>query len=313
MNKIIPTAAALALALSLPLAAEAQNNGNGNGKGRDNAQDRGGGHGADHKQDRGGDRGRGNDNRGRGQERADRDRPDRPDVREIARAQDSRGQGRGRDGDDDRRSARGPTVIDLDDRTVVVFRAEPNRGLIAGCPPGLAKRNNGCLPPGQERRIARARYDYLWNRSSDADWRYDDGYLYKMDRSGSVAGWLPALGGALVPGAVWPQQYAYQPVAPYYTDYFRLNEPYDYRYANGALYGVDPRTQAITQVVALLTGQPITVGQPMPAGYDVYNVPYAYRSQYVDSANSLYRYNDGYIYQVDPTTQLVQAAIQLLT
>jgi len=51
----------------------------------------------------------------------------------------------------------------------------------------------------------------------------------------------------------------------------------------------------------------------MPAGYDVYNVPYAYRSQYRDSPNSLYRYNDGYVYQVDPTTQLVQAAIQLLT
>ena len=161
--------------------------------------------------------------------------------------------------------------------------------------------------------MARARYDYLWNRSNDANWRYDDGYLYKTDRSGAVTGWLPALGGALSPGAVWPQQYAYQPVDPYYADYFRLNAPYDYRYANGALYGVDPRTQAITQVAALLTGQPISVGQPMPAGYDVYNVPYAYRGQYMDSANSLYRYNDGYIYQVDPTTQLVQAVIQLLT
>jgi hypothetical protein len=66
-------------------------------------------------------------------------------------------------------------------------------------------------------------------------------------------------------------------------------------------------------VAALLTGQPITVGQPMPAGYDVYNVPYPYRSQYVDTPDGLYRYSDGYVYRVDPTTQLVQAAIQLLT
>ncbi|HYC74507.1 hypothetical protein [Brevundimonas sp.] len=322
MNKIIPTAAALALALSLPLAAEAQNNGKGNGNGRDSAQDRGGGHGADHRQDRGDRRRGGDEGPGRGQERADRDRPDRSDVREMARVRDSRGQGRGEgqgrgrgsdDDRDDRRVERAPRVLDLDDRTVVVFRAEPDRGLIAGCPPGLAKRNNGCLPPGQERKIARARYDWLWDRDPDFDWRYDDGYLYRLDRSGSVTGWLPALGGALVPGAVWPQQYAYQPVAPYYTDYFRLNDPYDYRYANGALYGVDPRTQAITQVVALLTGQPITVGQPMPAGYDVYNVPYAYRDRYMDTADSWYRYNDGYVYRVDPTTQLVQAAIQLLT
>ena len=321
MNKIIPTAAALALALSLPLAAEAQNNGNGNGKGRDNAEARGGGHGADHKQDRGGDRGRGGgENRGRDEQRADGGRPDRSDVREIVRTQEPRGQGRGQDrgqgrgGDDDRdvrRLERRP-VTDRDDRDVAVFRVEADRGLIAGCPPGLAKRNNGCLPPGQERKIARARYDYLWNRDRDAAWRYDDGYLYRMGSNGSIAGWLPALGGALAPGAVWPQQYAYQPAPQYYSDYFRLNDPYDYRYANGALYGVDPRTQAITQVVALLTGQPITVGQPMPAGYDVYNVPYAYRDQYVDGADSLYRYNDGYVYQVDPTTRLVQAAIQLL-
>jgi hypothetical protein len=196
-----------------------------------------------------------------------------------------------------------------------VFRVEPDRGLIAGCPPGLAKRNNGCLPPGQARKMAaRARYDYLWNLRPDAGrYRYDDGYLYRIDRSGSVLGWLPVLGGALAPGAVWPQQYAYQPVPAYYTDYFGLNRPYDYRYANGALYGVDPRTQAITQVAALLTGQPITVGQPLPVGYDVYNVPYPYRSQYVDTPDGLYRYSDGYVYRVDPTTQLVQAAIQLLT
>ncbi len=51
----------------------------------------------------------------------------------------------------------------------------------------------------------------------------------------------------------------------------------------------------------------------MPTGYDVYNVPYDYRSQYVDSPERMYRYNDGQIYQVDPTTRIVQAVIQLLT
>jgi hypothetical protein len=244
----------------------------------------------------------------------------------MARGPDSHGPGRGhgqaqirterRVEPVERRDVRDVRTVVAKRMPVTVFRAEPDRGLIAGCPPGLAKRNNGCLPPGQARKIARARYDWLWGdrqRDRDFDWRYDDGYLYRLDRSGSVMGWLPVLGGALAPGAVWPAQYAYQPVPSYYTNYFGLNQPYDYRYANGALYGVDPRTQAITQVAALLTGQPITVGQPMPAGYDIYNVPYAYRSQYVDSPNGLYRYNDGYVYRVDPTTQLVQAAIQLLT
>ena len=302
MNRIIPTAAALMLAISVPQAAEAQNPGQGKGKGAERAQERGG-------PDRGAPPGRGRDEaRGRGPERVARDaRPDVRDMREMARHAGAPGRGERRI---DRPSR---PERDLDDAVRTVFRAEPGRGLIAGCPPGLAKRNNGCLPPGLERKVVRDRYAGLWGRDRDGDWRYESGYLYQVDPRGSVKGWLPALGGALAAGAVWPSQYAYQAPPPYYTDYFRLNDPYDYRYANGALYGVDPRTQAITQVVALLTGQPITVGQPMPAGYDVYNVPYQYRDQYVDTAAARYRYNDGYVYQIDPTTQLVQAAIQLLT
>ena len=306
MNRFIPTAAAVALALSLPLAAKAGTQGQ--GKDAERSQDKGNGRGADNKPGRGGD----DRGRGRGQDRADRDvRPMVSGPREMARGPEVRGEGRGGSRDGGRVDR--PIALDSANRTVAVFRAERDRGLIAGCPPGLAKRDNGCLPPGQERRIARARYADLWGRGRDGAWRYEDGYLYQLDPGGSVKGWLPALGGALAPGAVWPSQYDYQPVPRYYTDYFRLSAPVDYRYANGALYGVDPQTQAITQVVALLTGQPISVGQPMPAGYDVYNVPYAYRDQYADTATARYRYNDGYVYRVDPTTQLVQAAIQLLT
>ena len=113
-------------------------------------------------------------------------------------------------------------------------------------------------------------------------------------------------------GNVWPTQFAYDPAPTYVRDYFGLTQPYDYRYADGALYSVDPKTSAIQSVVALLTGQTPAVGQRMPAGYDIYNVPYPYRDRYVDSANALYRYNDGAIYQLDPTTQVIQAVIQLL-
>jgi len=47
----------------------------------------------------------------------------------------------------------------------------------------------------------------------------------------------------------------------------------------------------------------------MPLGYSTYNVPYAYRSTYYDRPDAWYRYNNGYIYQVDPTTQLVSAVV----
>jgi len=44
----------------------------------------------------------------------------------------------------------------------------------------------------------------------------------------------------------------------------------------------------------------------------VYNVPYGYRDQYYDTPDALYRYSDGYVYQVDPETRLIAAAIELL-
>jgi len=71
-------------------------------------------------------------------------------------------------------------------------------------------------------------------------------------------------------------------------------------------------TAAITSVAALLTGDDFAVGQPMPLGYDVYNVPYQYRATYYDTPDAWYRYNNGYIYQVDPVTQLVTAVVASL-
>jgi len=194
------------------------------------------------------------------------------------------------------------------------LRFDRGVGLIDGCPPGLARRNNGCMPPGQLRQRQRAWYSNWWDTPDNAgNFVYDDGYLYRLAPSGAVAGFAPLLGGALWPGQVWPAQYDAYDVPDYYVDYYGFDDPYDYRLADGVIYGLDPETQAIQSVLALVTDNDWAIGQPMPAGYDVYNVPYAYRDQYFDTADSLYRYDDGYVYQVDPTTQLIQAAIQLIT
>jgi len=78
-----------------------------------------------------------------------------------------------------------------------------------------------------------------------------------------------------------------------------------YRYANGGIYQVDPTTQVIQALVALVSGQPMAIGQQLPAGYGTYNVPLAYRDRYYDSNDAWYRYADGYVYQVDPGTGLI--------
>jgi hypothetical protein len=184
-------------------------------------------------------------------------------------------------------------------------------GRIDGCPPGLAKKNNGCMPPGLARQ---RRYEPAWwglSGLASGPYVYEDGYLLGLNGD-RVAGYVPLLGGALSPGNLWPSMYAPVAVPEYYVDYYDLGTPGGYRYADDVLYLVDPSTSAITSIAALLTGDNFQIGSPIPAGYDVYNVPYPYRSQYVDGPDARYRYSDGYIYQVDPTTQLVTAAIDLL-
>jgi hypothetical protein len=83
---------------------------------------------------------------------------------------------------------------------------------------------------------------------------------------------------------------------------------YYYRYAPGAIYQVDPTTSLITAVAALLSPG-LTVGRPLPMGYSTYNLPYSYRASYYDTPNDWYRYSNGYVYRVDPTTQLVTAIV----
>ncbi len=321
MKRSITLTSALALTLAISGAAMAQN-GNGNGNGRGNGGGHGNGGGEHAQQDRGNGNGGGNANRGggnddrgggdgRGNGRIERQAEVRiPEVaRNVERAQDRMER-------DVRREVEQRVAVD---NGVVVLRRDANRGLVNGCPPGLAKRDNGCLPPGQARQIERAqdpynRYNYLWRTlGGNGDYQYRDGYVYQTTPQGGLMGYLPVLGGILSPGNAWPAQYQYQQPPQYLSQYYGLSEGAQYRYADGVLYRVDPQTSSIGGIAALLTGQQFNVGQRMPAGYDVYNVPYAYRNQYADTAQSQYRYNDGYVYQVDPTTQLVQAAIQLLT
>jgi len=69
-----------------------------------------------------------------------------------------------------------------------------------GCPPGLAKKNNGCLPPGQAKKLYNVGqrfptgYGYAWNYNQipydirthyglpqAGNYYYGDGYIYRVD------------------------------------------------------------------------------------------------------------------------------------
>lgn len=302
----------------------AQNDRGNKGRGGDQLRaskaDRGGGHGRDQVKVQN----RGNDNvrvaRVKGDDK----------VRAHGRNWDdgNKAKARGRDWDDDVRVVR----VDRDDDEFWGPRWDGNglrRGFIDGCPPGLAKKGNGCLPPGQAKKIVGTPlnaalglsplggpYRSWYRDNDDYFYRWDDDYIYRVRRDGDLID-------AMFPFA--NRDYYYYPVGVTYPDYFNYyNVPYQYqsfypdggdymyRYGDGAIYMVDPQTQMIQGIAALLTGAPLAVGQPLPPTYGVYNVPMAYRSTYYDTPQNMYRYNDGYIYRVDPATMLITAVIDAI-
>lgn len=184
------------------------------------------------------------------------------------------------------------------------------------CPPGLAKKGNGCLPPGQARKLDRFDGWSNWypvrDRNDGYDWRQDGGYLYRIGNGGIVSALIPLIGGALFGGQVWPEQYTGYEAPAYYDRFYGRDDQYDYRIAQNAIFAVDPQSSQIEAIAGLLTGDRWSVGQRMPLGYDAYNVPLDYRDRYADGPDASYRYSDGYVYEVDPTTQLVRAVIELL-
>lgn len=206
-------------------------------------------------------------------------------------------------------------------RSVSNGRYSWNPPTYQGCPPGLAKKNNGCLPPGQAKKIGRYddqqsrwfRYSNWFSENRSSDWRYDRGFAYRIDPATSLAQSItPLLGGALFGGNMWPQGYTDYDATPYYSRYYGAGDNQSIRYADGAVFRVDPKTQMINSVVGLLTSDGWNVGAPAPQGYDLYNVPANYRDQYADSDTSAYRYNDGRVYEVDPTTLIVRKIIDLV-
>ena len=142
--------------------------------------------------------------------------------------------------------------------------------------------------------------------------RYYDGVIYQVDcDDGYVENVIPMYAGGYGVGQILPSAYSYYNVPMQYRSMYYDTPDYGYWYSPGAIYQYDQRSSMITSVASLLSPG-FTVGQALPLGYDVYNVPYDYRATYYDTPNAWYRYNNGYIYQVDPVTQIVTAVVASL-
>ncbi|HEX8526476.1 hypothetical protein [Allosphingosinicella sp.] len=338
MRKLILLVSAAAMAATMPALAQSQGGGKGKGGGGHPQAEasKGGGKGHDRAEHRrmrsdssprverghgGGeariDRGRGQGEARKAERQAERaDRRGSPDVRRADR-DELRALARGGDRDWNRWMDRRGSG-----RTLPV---SVGRG---GCPPGLAKQNAFCLPPGQLRkaqmlgqRVSRDRFaavpeDYLYRFADDDDFYYlydYDGFIYRIDRGTDLVSTIfPLVSSGLSLGQPLPLGYEVYNLPLPYREQYVDDDRYLYRYDDNAIYRVDTETRLIQGVVALLSGNPLSVGAPLPAGYDVYNVPFDYRDEYGDTADSMYRYSNGGIYQVDPTTRLVKALVEMI-
>ena len=361
MRNLMLLAGVAALGLAAPVLAEKGGHGGGHGKGHGGSaqverhgggegnrghgggharEARGGGHEARVAEQRGGGPGRHRmNNQERRAERAIQQ--ERRIVRE-ARGDERRFVGDRHDLRDDRR-IREAQIVDRRDwrgwseRPFVGrddFNDNRGRRLGVGCPPGLARQNAFCMPPGQLRksqmigqRLALAnlgynvpeRYRYRFVDNDRFIYRYgNDGTVYRLDRaSGLVSSVIPLMSTGLFVGEPMALGYEVYNVPFAYRTFYPDTNDYLYRYADNAIYRVNSESMLVDGIVALLSGGngglgALGVGDRLPLGYDAYNVPLDYRDTYYDNSNALYRYADGSIYQVDPTTRLIEAVISLL-
>ena len=196
-----------------------------------------------------------------------------------------------------------------------LYRVDRDTNLIASLLPLLG----AGLMPGQMFPSAFANafvpspYQAFYPDTPDDYYRFANGYVYEIDRdTGMIESMVPLMANGYGMGQMLPLSYSAYNLPYQYRGFYPDSGDYMYRYAPGAIYQVDPKTRLITAVVSLLTGSGLSVGQPLPMGYSTYNVPLAYRDQYYDTPDAWYRYNNGAIYQVDPTTQLVTALVRAI-
>lgn len=344
MRKLVLLASAAAMAAAMPALAKDHGRGKGGGGGPGWSEHRGGdrGHARAERRRGGEDRGRGRaERRWHGDDDDDRRLAMRQRVREHRdddrrrfvrehRDDDRRWRGRDRDDDDDRR--RYSRHDRDDDRWERRWRPRAERlaerrGIGRnGCPPGLARQNRYCMPPGQLRRAAIGQradlasfapvpdaWAYRFRDDDNAYYRYGDNNVYRIDRgSNSIASVIPLLASGLAVGDALPLGFDSYNLPLAYRDNYVDGPDAMYRYDDGAIYQVDPQSRMIESIVALLGGNPLSVGAPLPAGYDAYNLPLQYRDTYVDDADSLYRYSNGSIFEIDPQTMLVRALVEMI-
>ena len=190
-----------------------------------------------------------------------------------------------------------------------IYRVDPKTQLILAAVALLTGNDfsvGSMMPSGYDVYNVPVGYRDRYADTRDAWYRYDDGAVYRIDpRTRYVTDSYPLYDADYGIGQPWPTDYPDYNVPYGYQGLYYDTPDAHYRYANDAIYRVDPTTQLITALVSLVTGSPLQIGQAMPTSYGAYNVPVGYRDRFVENDDRRYRYSDGYVYAVDPRDGLI--------
>ncbi len=158
--------------------------------------------------------------------------------------------------------------------------------------------------------------------------RYRDVDDDRFDRRGRTAyweenSWCPpghAKAGCMPPGQYKkqvlgrsiPLAYRDRMVPLALRDYYRDNDDYYYRLGDGGyLYQVDRRSNLVASLLPLL-GAGLMPGQMFPSSYGNYYVPQPYQAFYRDNSDDYYRFANGYVYEIDRDSGMIENMVPLM-
>jgi hypothetical protein len=137
-----------------------------------------------------------------------------------------------------------------------IYRVDSGTNLISGLIPllGGGFGIGSLLPAGFDAYNLPTQYRDDYVDSDEAMYRYGDNAIYQVDPKTSVIESVVALlAGNLNVGQALPAGYDAYNLPMEYRDQYQDSDEAMYRYADNNIYQVDPKTQIIEQIVAMLT------------------------------------------------------------
>ena len=168
----------------------------------------------------------------------------------------------------------------------------------------------------REARLRELRHD---RREALADVRHDRRFNERVAVGYGVGGCPPGLANKAVacmppgqakkllgqPVRVVRERVAFRELPNRLRYVYRDTPNYYYRYGDGYVYRVNRSNDLVSALLPML-GLGYGIGQPLPAAYSNYYMPTGLQPFYPNTPYSSYRYANGYVYEVNPITGLIQ-------